>query len=268
VALLVLDGLSLADWLLVRPVWQARQPGWQIQEWLLLAQIPTITAVSRQALVSGWRPADFAATLDHNHQEPKQWAAFWQGHDAPASAYERLRLDEGDRPAALSSARVQALCLINNDIDEMLHGASLGAAAVQAALRLWLQSRLPALEAAIIDLLGRGYVVYLASDHGHTEAVGMGQPAEGLAVQTRSKRARLYRDRRLAQRVQQAFPGTMLWASQGLLPADAWILLPPGRQAFAPQGTVVVSHGGPTIDEVVVPLVRIEESTGKEESRA
>jgi hypothetical protein len=35
-----------------------------------------------------------------------------------------------------------------------------------------------------------------------------------------------------------------------LLPADAWVLLPPGRQAFAPQGTVVVSHGGPTLDTV------------------
>ncbi|KAA3657253.1 MAG: PglZ domain-containing protein, partial [Chloroflexi bacterium] len=76
-ALLVLDGMSLADWLLIRSRWQARQRNWQIQEQLVLAQIPTVTAVSRQALVSGLRPADFGDSLSHNRQEAKLWRQFW-----------------------------------------------------------------------------------------------------------------------------------------------------------------------------------------------
>ena len=36
----------------------------------LLAQIPTVTAVSRQALVSGRRPAEFAKTISSNAGEP------------------------------------------------------------------------------------------------------------------------------------------------------------------------------------------------------
>jgi len=42
VALLVMDGMSLADWHLIGQVWRARHPDWRIEERLLLAQIPTI----------------------------------------------------------------------------------------------------------------------------------------------------------------------------------------------------------------------------------
>ncbi|MBP6015799.1 MAG: PglZ domain-containing protein [Candidatus Promineofilum sp.] len=67
VALLVLDGLSLADWGRVREAWAARRPDWAMtQRGPLLAQIPTATAVSRQALVSGRRPAEFAKIIISN----------------------------------------------------------------------------------------------------------------------------------------------------------------------------------------------------------
>jgi hypothetical protein len=85
VALLVLDGLALGDWTLIGPVWRARHPDWRFGEHLLLAQVPTITAVSRQALVSGLRPADLTA-LDTNRAEPGQWAAFWSREGLPADA--------------------------------------------------------------------------------------------------------------------------------------------------------------------------------------
>ena len=49
----------------------------------------------------------------------------------------------------------------------------------------------------------------------------------------------------------------MLWGDDGLLPADLWALFPSGREAFAPAGERLVTHGGPTLDEVVVPLVTL-----------
>ena len=87
IALLILDGLSLEDWVLIGPTWRARHPDWRFQEQLLLAQIPTITEVSRQALVSGLRPADLP-TLLNNQREPALWSALWaqQGFAADASA--------------------------------------------------------------------------------------------------------------------------------------------------------------------------------------
>ncbi|MCA9873355.1 MAG: BREX-3 system phosphatase PglZ [Anaerolineales bacterium] len=259
-ALLVLDGMSLVDWLLIRSRWQARQRNWRMQEQLVLAQIPTVTAVSRQALVSGLRPADFGDSLDHNRQEPKLWRQFWvqRGVGEKGVGYGRIKLGQHDLPTELSSSRIQALCLINTSIDDMLHGASLGAADVQTSLRLWLDKQSPQLETVINDLLQRGFQVTITSDHGHTEAQGMGQPQEGLAVETRSKRARIYRNENAALAVQQGYPDTILWHGQGLLPDDTWALMGNGRLAFAPKNEIVVTHGGLTLDEMVVPLIQIK----------
>ena len=110
----------------------------------------------------------------------------------------------------------------------------------------------------IAGLLAQGYTVYLASDHGHVQARGLGQPSEGLTVDTRGQRARIYRDRHAVTNVQQGFPETVLWSGDGLLPEGVCVLVPQGRGAFAAFNETVVTHGGLTLDEVVVPLVAIK----------
>ena len=258
VALLVLDGLSLADWLPIGDAWRAHHPDWSFAERLLLAQIPTVTAVSRQALIGGLRPREFAATVTHNRVEPKLWSAFWAREELPPVAAPYARLGQEDAlPDAVTDHRVRAACLIESSIDEIVHGAKLGTAAVQASLHLWLDRVSPHLEATMGALLGRGFTVYLASDHGHVEARGVGQPSEGVTVETRGKRARTYRDHRAAAHVRESFPETELWGDDGLLPEDLWAVMPLGRDAFAPRGDLVVTHGGLTLDEVVVPFVTI-----------
>lgn len=266
VALLVMDGLSLAAWTVIAAVWRDRHPARRFVERLVLAQVPSLTAVSRQALISGERPANLADSLGHNRWEKRQWASFWTRENVPAAAcaYEHLDLS-GERPLpdALTSSRVQALCLIDNSLDEMVHGATQGLTSLHAALHAWLRGDAAAqLMAVTATLLARGYTVYLTSDHGHTEAWGMGQPAEGVTVQTRSKRARLYGDYHAAAAVQADLPQTTLWSSQQLLPEAVWALLAGADQdgrrlAFAPQGERVVTHGGATLDELVVPLIQI-----------
>ncbi|HKZ02100.1 MAG TPA: hypothetical protein VJ180_07665, partial [Pyrinomonadaceae bacterium] len=96
------------------------------------------------------------------------------------------------------------------------------------------------------------------SDHGHVEATGFGSPSEGILAQTRGKRARLYNDRLAAERVQEAFPETVLWGEDSLLPEGIFALMPRSRAAFAPSGEKIVTHGGLTIDEAIVPFVRVD----------
>jgi len=259
VALLVLDGMALSDWALIGSAWRKRHPDWHLEESLLLAQVPTITSVSRQALVSGLRPAEFM--FKEGRSEAQGWRAFWAQQDLPETsvAYARLALDREEPPAVLSSSQPRALCLVDHTLDELTHGASLGAANVQAALRVWLESYSPRLEDEIAGLLSRGYVVYVASDHGHVEARGMGLPSEGLTVDTRGQRARLYTDRGAAERVRGAFAETELWERDGLLPEGVCALVPRDRLAFATYHDTVVTHGGLTLEEVIVPLITIVE---------
>jgi hypothetical protein len=260
VALLVLDGMALADWLLIKQTWQERHPDWQIGEDLLLAQVPSITAVSRQALIGGRRPARFAASLTHNRYDVQGWRDFWHGQGLSQSAivYEALpnRLDAA-YPASIDSRHTRALCAVSTVIDEMIHGTTQGSSDLLASLRVWLHEGSLWMEGLIDRLLHHGYKVVVASDHGHVAAVGRGQPQEGVTVESRSKRARLYNNADFAQNVQRQYPHTVLWHDDGLLPVGWWALLPMGRTAFAPVGQQVVSHGGLTIEEMVVPLVTI-----------
>ncbi len=260
VALVVLDGLALADWMLIGAIWQARHPDWRMNECLLLAQVPSLTAVSRQALVAGRRPADFGASLTHNRREAELWTGFWRscGYAAGAIAFQHLPDRAGaPYPDILDNRHVRALCLVSPVVDAMIHGSTHGAADLLASLRVWLQAGSFWLEGVIERLLAADYTVYLTSDHGHVAATGGGQPQEGVMVETRSKRARVYDNEHFAAEVQRQYPSTVLWHDDGLLPADRWVLLPLGRQAFASPGQRVVSHGGMTIEEMVVPLVTI-----------
>ena len=268
VVLLILDGLSLSDWQVIKSVWTKRHANWEFKTESLLAQVPTITSISRYALVSGLRPADFAGDLDHCTPEARAWELFWSREGIAETACKLLPLsfDRGiDQLPELQDARVSFWCLIDDTPDKLAHNATLGAADQQSSLRLWLdpahdQNSIPIEE--LIDLyLDRGYSVFIASDHGHVEATGFGQPSEGLLAQTRGKRARIYMDRRAASRVQDAFADTILWDNDGILPDQMAALMAAGRGAFAPNGEIVVTHGGISIDEAIVPLIQITKAS-------
>ncbi|MEI7990334.1 MAG: BREX-3 system phosphatase PglZ, partial [Chloroflexota bacterium] len=265
IALVVLDGLSLCDWHIVHSVWSERHPDWEYTPGSLLAQIPTLTSISRYALVSGLRPAEFAADLNHCPTEANAWKLFWSREGLPQTAcgYKAISFDRGvDCTPELEDPRVHFWCLIEVKPDELVHNAVLGSADQQASLRLWLdphhEPNAAALERLIDQFLERQFSVFITSDHGHVEALGMGQPSEGLLAQTRGKRARIYNDQRAAIHVKNVFEDTLLWQHDGILPDDLSVLMPLGRKAFAPSGEMVVTHGGVTLDEVLVPFVQIK----------
>lgn len=261
IALLVLDGLAIMDWLLIREAWAVRHPSWRMTESLVLAQIPTITSISRQALVSGLRPADFAASIDSNREEPRQWSAFWSRAGVPAAACGYVPVDfrHDLLPAALGDPRLRLLCIVERTLDEIVHGSVLGNADLVSTVRVWLDANKndQYLEEALSDLLERGFAVFITGDHGHTEANGVGLPNQGILAGTRGRRVRIYSDPNLARQTQTAFQPSLLWENDGLLPDDIHAVLPDGRGAFAPVGEPILTHGGASIDEVVVPFIEI-----------
>ncbi len=268
IVLLVLDGLSLTDWQVIKSVWVKRHTNWEMKTETLLAQVPTITSISRYALISGLRPADFATDLEHCVSEARAWELFWSREGIAETACKLLPLSydrQIDQQPEMQDPRVNFWCLIDDNPDKLAHNATLGAADQHSSLHLWLdpahdQNSLP-LEKLIDSFLDRDYSVFIASDHGHVEATGFGQPSEGLLAQTRGKRARIYMDRLAALRVKSAFANTILWDNDGILPDQMTALMPAGRDAFAPSGEVVVTHGGISIDEAIVPLIQISKAS-------
>lgn len=264
VVLLILDGLSLTDWQVVSAAWNQRHTDWKIRTNLVFSQIPTITSISRYAMISGLRLTDFAEDINHCVSEARAWELFWSREGIAEAACKLLPLyydRQIDQLPELQDPRVNFWCLIDDTLDRLAHHATLGAADQLSSLRLWLDpmhctNSLP-LETQLDAYLDQGYALFIASDHGHVEAVGVGQPSEGLVAQTRGKRVRLYQDRLAALRVQADFPDTIAWTDDGLLPDQMIALMPEGRDAFALYGELVVTHGGISIDEVIVPFIQI-----------
>ena len=73
----------------------------------------------------------------------------------------------------------------------------------------------------------------------------------------RGERVRVYPDTALRAKVKERFRAALEWGTIGL-PEDYLALLAPARQAFVQEKQRIVSHGGISVEELIVPLVHIE----------
>lgn len=72
--LVVLDGMGFTQWARIRDLTsvQVAQTGG------VLAMLPTLTEVSRQAIAAGATPIEFPESLGNTSKEPQRWASAWR----------------------------------------------------------------------------------------------------------------------------------------------------------------------------------------------
>ena len=260
VALLVIDGLSLDQWVSVREILRVQNSSLIMRESAVFAWIPTLTSVSRQAIFSGKPPLYFPASIQSTNSESNLWKQFWE--DAGLSrldiAYQR-GLGDGDVSSTLEATvhpgKTRALGLVMDKVDKIMHGMQLGAAGMHNQIKQWCQGGF--LNSLIDYLLLHGYEVWLTSDHGNIECQGKGRPSEGVIAETRGERVRVYPTPELRTKVAREFPFASQWQPIGL-PQGYFPLIASGRDAFVTSGTTIVGHGGVSIEEVIVPLIKFE----------
>ena len=213
VALLLVDGLSLDQWLVIREALASRQPGFRFREHMLFAWIPSITSVSRQAVFAGDPPVYFPNSIQTTEKEPALWTKFWMNHGLlPNEIVYAKRLGDGpleEISETISHPRARVAGLVVDKVDRILHGMELGTAGMHNQVRQWAQK--PYLSTLINLLLDRGFRVYLTSDHGNVEAEGCGRPAEGAVADLRGERVRIYSDAALRSKVKERFPTALEW---------------------------------------------------------
>ena len=259
VAFLLVDGLALDQWIVLRDVLQSQRQDLTFRESAVFAWIPTVTPVSRQAAFAGKPPIYFPASIHTTNKEQSLWTQFWadQGLTGPAAAYAR-GLGDGDIDKVreiLSHPKIRVAGLVLDKVDKIMHGMELGAAGMLNQVRQW---AMQGFMSELIDtLLDQGFQIFLSSDHGNIEAKGCGRPTEGAVADVRGERVRVYPDDLLRAAVKERFPDALEWPSLGL-PDDYRALLAPHRKAFIRDGETIVGHGGISIEELIVPLVQIE----------
>ena len=262
VALVVMDGLALDQWVAVHELLAEQRPALRFRDGSLFAWIPTLTMVSRQACFAGRLPRYFPTTIHSTDREPSAWKRFWgdEGLDAVEVGYAKNLRDKsnlGTVEGLVSHPKARAVGLVVDAVDQIMHGMTLGSAGMHNQIRQWTRS---GMLAALLDtLLDRGFSVFLTSDHGNVETRGCGVPKEGSVADLRAQRVRIYSDPALRSQVATRFPDALEWPTSGL-PEDYLPLLAPGRRSFVRKSEHPVAHGGVTLEEVIVPFVEIERS--------
>ncbi len=265
VALVVVDGLALDQWLVMRDVLISQRPHLKFEEETTFGWLPSITSVSRQATFAGKLPIYYPDTISRTDKEANHWEQFWlnQGLVTTAIAYAKGLRDEKDITKVeqiLSHPKLQVVGLVIDKIDKIMHGMELGTAGMHNQIRQWVSEQLFLIK--LLDLLlDRGFGIFLTADHGNIEAVGCGSPAEGAIADIRGERVRVYPDQSLRATVKQKFSGAIEWPPLGL-PDNYYPLLAPARSAFVQEEKIIVGHGGISVEEVIVPLIKIKRSDG------
>ncbi|MDL2279496.1 BREX-3 system phosphatase PglZ [Desulfovibrio sp. OttesenSCG-928-G11] len=262
IALLVVDGLALDQWVTVRQELQGQIPKLVMRETSVFTWIPTLTSVSRQALFAGKAPFYFPSSIKNTNAEENLWRQFWEDAGVPKNAIAYKRgLGSGDAVTSLENAahpeRTKILGLVVDTVDSIMHGMQLGAAGMHNQVRQW--CAMGFLRDCTTYLLGNGYQVWLTSDHGNIECRGKGRPADGILAESRGERARVYPTPELRSQIAGGLPDTFQWPPVGL-PDGYYPLLAKGQDAFCQENSTIVGHGSISLEEVLVPFVKIERS--------
>jgi len=260
IALLVIDGLSLSQWITVKHILQEQDTSLLFRDSSIFAWIPTLTSVSRQAIFAGKPPLYFPNTIYSTNNEEKLWKQFWQGQGLQRQeiAYRRS-LGDGDASESLDTFinphKTTIAGMVIDTVDKIMHGMQLGAPGMHNQIAQWCKT---GYLKKILDYLDElGYEVWLTSDHGNIEAVGTGRIAEGSLADSRGERVRIYPNLELRDQTAATSVSTRPWPPIGL-PEEFFPLLADNNFAFIKEGATTVAHGGISIEEVIVPLIKIE----------
>jgi hypothetical protein len=246
-AVVVVDGMSFVDWQFIRE-YLADSP-WSLNVSAAFSFLPSVTSIARQSLFSGVVPAQNVKPFSLV-DEGKQWRQYWTERG--------LRDDEvffGKTETPEMPEKVKAAGIIVNFIDDLMHRQLQGTHGMAVDIAAWL--KIGSLRRMIENLLKSGFDVYITADHGHSEATGMGRFAKpGLLTEDASRRAIIYKDFAGAEELDKfkvtEYAGTYM-------PKNYRYFLFANGECIGDYGNKYITHGSDSIEELLVPFVRIGE---------
>jgi len=259
VALLVLDGLSLSQWRIVRGELERTLPALCMSEDACFTMLPSVTNVARQSIYSGELPVFFEASIDRTDLDAKRWKTFWDGALGRPLRSAHLNVEgvNADFPAVadIIDNGAAAIGITVRMPDEIVHGATMGWRGITSQVSLW--ARQSFLSDTIQALLDAGYELFLTADHGNLESVGAGTIPQGVLVERTGQRVRIYRDSTIFEHSAAQLGARANRGSSRMLPPNYLPLIHSGRGAFVTNGQTIVTHGGTSIDEMVIPFIEL-----------
>lgn len=241
-AIIVMDGMSEFDWTILKRSFA----GICYRQSAAFAMIPSTTSISRQCLLSGKYPSQLIEPWKQSKEKNEFYeCARKYGYKDNQIGYERGY-------DASFSAFVKCGAVIILDIDELVHAQYQGRIGMlNDDTVLMKQNKLAELTKR---LLQDGFDVYITADHGNTPCTGLGRlTGSGVEVETRSHKMVVLKD--FANKDSLIERYGLLEYPKYYLPKDYDYLICNVGDSLDIKGENVMTHGGISLDEVVVPFI-------------
>lgn len=266
VALLVFDGMGIDQWEIIKQYLTSRSLVVKTES-SVYAMLPTLTKYSRWSIFSGMAPNEFV-TSKRGAQEKSLFTDFWKLNDLNSEDViflhlvpdlTRLQKQDESMSKFMSGVReeTRVIGVVFSFIDKMLHGPydlDVGKKFLYQRIEKFLESS--CLTEIFTILQKHGYKTYVTSDHGNLVATGNGVRDSKYLVETRGKRCLVYDRKVLAEEKQKR--GDVTLFSSRFIPENQWILFPNGNCFFGTDGSKEITHGGISVEEMVVPFAEVK----------
>lgn len=248
IALILIDGMSPENWLTILA--NTEDFAYDVETEYCFALVPSVTAISRQSLFSGKLPVSHSDPFSLKNEE-KQWIEYWTGN-----GYREREIFFGKGVKVDIPYRVKIAGIVINVIDDLMHAQIQGQQGMYRDIASW--ARDGEFKRLVDRLIESGFDVYVTADHGNIEALGQGKPEnEGVLTEMTCLRARIYRDFAVTHKVEENF--NVLKFPGIYLPKGYQYIICDEDNAFGTRGKSYVCHGGMSIEEVIVPFIRIKD---------
>jgi len=241
-ALLCFDCMGWAEWFLLKDFLLDMNLSFEESE--LFALLPTVTSISRSAIFQGSRDVYNIKTPGRAYEE-KTFASFF-------SERETKFFNSSDSITDDSLLGYDCISILFTFFDDIAHAAQIPANGLEKlfyfdAINSYLKSS--NIKQVIETLLQNGFALYFCSDHGSIVATGNGQRIEKYLIDNFAKRACLI----------PATSSELTELRKVNIPfvSDKVMILPEGREMFTYKGKQEINHGGITVEEMVVPYIKI-----------
>ncbi len=242
-ALLVADGMSLFDFDILSRYLAEFEYDYNCS----FALIPTTTSISRQSLLSGKYPQQ----LENPFSLTREESGFYEA--AAAHGYNKQQTFYGRGYDAMPGPFIRFAAVIINDFDDMVHGQKQGRPGMYNDDTLL--AKTGKIQELIMRLINQGFSVYLTADHGNTSCIGCGAVKRaGVETETKSKRMVVLKD--FAEVSDELSERTFLYPGYYMDKSYQYRICK-NNTSFDNKNEDVMTHGGITIEEVIVPFVKI-----------
>lgn len=244
-AIIVMDGMSEFDWSIIAQSFV----GVQYKQEAVFAMIPSTTSISRQCLLSNKFPRQLIEPWAQN----KEKAEFIECAKSLGYVDSQIGYSRGYDTDFGNAVRCGAVII--NDVDDIVHAQPQGRLGMYNDISVLAKEK--KLRQLTDRLSAKGFDVYVTADHGNTLCNGIGKFVRaGVDVETKSHRMAVLKD--FADKAKMKDKFGLIEYPKYYLPREYDYLICDADTSLDNLGEQVMTHGGMTIDEVVVPFIKIK----------